>query len=592
MPAADDLKQVLIRPILSRLAGGRSFERGEEYFASGQVRSLVEHAGKLTATVQGTDDYQVVLSAESGALDYHCTCPVGEDGSFCKHCVAVGLAWLAGKAAASETPAKKKPAGDTPVVTLEDARGWLEKQSTKALVEMILDQATRDNHLRERLLLHSAKAAGKGVNVAAIRKAIERATRTGGFVHYRESYDFSRGIDQVVSSIEDLLKAGHASEVIELTEFALGKVEGAMLQMHDSSGYMGDILSRLQELHLAACREAKPDPEALAARLFDWEMRTHFDTFYGAAGTYADVLGERGLAAYRHCAAARWEQVPQVAPGQKDPEEFGQRYRITHVMETLARQTGDVEELVAIKARNLSSAYAFLQIAELYRDAKLHDQALDWAERGVKAFPTGHDQRLREFLAEEYHRRKRHDEAMQLVWRIFSEHTRLENYQLLKTHANRIGQWTEWREKALAEVRSQIADQKKQATRRPKGIWGWTADLPDHSLLVEIFLWEKDLDVAWHEARTGGCHHRLWMELARLREKDFPADAVPIYQKEVEALVNQKNNHSYAEAVKLLRKVRDLMGRLNQAEPFAQYLTTVRTAHKPKRNFIKLIERL
>ena len=592
MPAPSDLKQVLTRQAIRQLAGSRSFERGEEYFDSGQVLTLVEHAGQLTATVQGTDAYRVVLSVEDGALDYACTCPVGVDGDFCKHCVAVGLAWLAGTARSSGASRSRQPKAETPVVTLDDARRWLEKQDTKALVEIILEQATRDDHLRERLLLQSAKAAGKGVNVAAIRKAIQRATRTGGFVHYREAYDFSRGIDQVVSSIEDLLKAGHAAEVIELAEYALGEVEQATMQMDDSDGYMGGILDRLQELHLAACRQAKPDPEALAERLFDWEMRTHFDTFYGAAAKYADVLGERGLAAYRHCAAVRWEQIPQVNPGQKDPEEFGQRYRITHVMETLARQCGDIEALVAIKARNLSTPYAFLQIAEIYREAKQPYKALEWAERGVKAFPSGNDPRLREFLAEEYHRRKRHDEAMQIVWDIFFERTGLANYQLLKTHADRIDAWPEWREKALDFIRSEIADEKKQASRRPMRAWDWSASAPDHSLLVEVFLWEKNLDAAWHEAQTGGCYNRLWMELARLREKEFPADAVPIYQKEVETLINQKNNHSYAEAVKLLRKVRDVMERLEQSEQFRQYLATVRATHKPKRNFIKLAERL
>jgi len=92
MPVTSKLKQVLTHQALRRLAGARSFQRGEDYFAAGQVASLVEHAGKLTATVQGTEDYRVTLSARGGVLDYDCTCPIGADGAFCKHCVAVGLA--------------------------------------------------------------------------------------------------------------------------------------------------------------------------------------------------------------------------------------------------------------------------------------------------------------------------------------------------------------------------------------------------------------------------------------------------------------------------------------------------------------------
>jgi uncharacterized Zn finger protein len=589
MPEARELKNVLTRDALRRLAGGRSFERGEDYFATGQVISLVEHAGKLTATVQGSEDYRVKLSVRDGALDYDCTCPMGADSAFCKHCVAVGLAWLAN--ALGKSPMQSAEAADTPVVTLDDARAWLAKQDKTKLVEMLLDQATSDAHLRERLLLQAAKAAGQGASIATIRKAMDRATRTGGFVDNRAARDFSLGIDQVVDSIADLLKAGYAAEVIELTEHALGKVEQATMSMDDSDGYMGGILQRLQELHLEACRKSKPDPTTLAERLFDWEMRTHFDTFYGAANTYAELLGERGLAAYRRRAEAAWARVPQTRPGEKDPEEYGRTYRIKHIMETLARQSGDIEALVAIKARDLSNAYTFLQIAEIYREAKQFDKALDWAERGVKAFPDRTDSRLCEFLADEYHRRKRHDEAMQVIWKTFTERTSLESYQTLKQHADRIDQWPVWRGKALKFVRAEIVGEKKQLAQKRQA-WGWTPHPPDHSLLVQIFLWEKDVEAAWREAQAGGCHGSWWMELARLREKQFPADVVPIYQRQVDTLVNQKNNGSYAEAVKLLGKIRDLMTRLERADQFAGYLATIRAAHKPKRNFIKLAARL
>jgi len=181
---------------------------------------------------------------------------------------------------------------------------------------------------------------------------------------------------------------------------------------------------------------------------------------------------------------------------------------------------------------------------------------------------------------------------MQLVRLIFSERAGLENYQTLKAHADRIGLWPAWREKALASIRSEIAREKKLAAQRPKPSWGWGVYAPDHSLLVQVFLWEKDAEAAWHEAQTGGCDNRQWMELARLREKDFPADAVPVYQKQVEVLINQKNNSSYPEAVKLLRKVRKLMTRLKQTEQFTTCLADVRATHKRKRNFIKLAERL
>jgi uncharacterized Zn finger protein len=40
-----------------------------------------------------------------------------------------------------------------------------------------------------------------------------------------------------------------------------------------------------------------------------------------------------------------------------------------------------------------------------------------------------------------------------------------------------------------------------------------------------------------------------------------------------------------------LRKVHELMVRLERKDEFTNYLDKVRAAHKPKRNFMKLLER-
>src|SRR3990172_9658727 len=134
---ASNLESMLDRRALRRMAGARSFERGEEYFHGGQVGALVEHQGTIAAKVQGTRPYRVKLWVENGEMGFSCTCPMGADGAFCKHCVAVGLTWLADSAGASP---KKNPKTDaTPVITLDDARAWLNQQNKQELVEMLLD---------------------------------------------------------------------------------------------------------------------------------------------------------------------------------------------------------------------------------------------------------------------------------------------------------------------------------------------------------------------------------------------------------------------------------------------------------------------
>lgn len=571
----------LERSALRRLAAAKSFERGENYFFTGRVRDLAEQDGAITAKVRGTRPYRVELWIEDGELEYSCSCPVGADGEFCKHCVAVGLAWL--EAGQPKLPGKGK---GPPAVTMNDVRNYLSGQDKNALVEMLVDGAMKDDHLRRSLFIKAAKRSSKGLDLAPYRRAIDDAVEPDGFVDYRSAYDYARGIEEAIDSVEELFKEGHAAEVIELAEHGLEAVEKAMGSVDDSDGYMGGILERLQELHLKACKKAKPDPEALARRLFEWELRTDYDTFYGAAETYAGVLGKKGLDVYRMLAAEEWNKVPALGPGQDDSDKYGKRFRITHIMEALARQTGDVEAVVGVKKRDLSSAYNYLQIAETYRNARQHDLALEWAERGIKAFPRRTDSRLREFLANEYHRRKRHDEAMGLIWTEFAESLSLEEYKNVKAHSEPLGQWSQWREKALDFLRREIARQKTDGHRNQR-LWYHAAD---HSELVRIFLWEKDAEAAWREAQAGGCTNDLWLNLAAKRENEHPNDALPIYQRQIEPTLDRKNNDAYREAIGLLRKVRALMVRLERKEDFADYLDKVRAGHKPKRNFMKLLD--
>lgn len=566
------------------MAGARSFERGVWYFNGKHVRSIASEGTGIAGKVEGTHVYRVRLWVERHSLDYSCTCPLGEDGECCKHCVALGLAWLnqeasTGAASAASTTSKSKQ----PSVTMHDVRAYLATQETPALVDLLMQHAEQDESLRRRLLMLAARKTRNGLDVATYRQAIEDAVIPDEFVAYDEMHDYARKVDEVIDSIESLLKEGQAASVVELTEHALRMAEKAMQSMDDSDGNMGGILERLQDLHHAACKRAKADPQELAKRLFEWELRGDWDIFSGVADRYADVFGKKGLEVYRQLAEQRWAHVPRVGSGERDSALDGERFRITRIMEALARGSGDVDAVIAIKQHDLSSSWAYLQIAEACRQAKKHDLALQWAERGVKAFPQDRDDRLREFLAAEYHRRKRHDEAMALVWADFAAAPQLEEYQNLKNHAGKIKQWPQWREKALRVVRERI-DRDKLNSRGRRWV------VPDHSPLVEIFLWEKEFESAWNEATAGGCYDSLWRTLAAWREKDHPQDVVPIYWKDVNSALKRMGNQSYREAVRLLRKIHSLMLRIGQEEKFKRELTALRAAHKAKRNFLKLLD--
>jgi uncharacterized Zn finger protein len=297
---------------------------------------------------------------------------MGDGGAFCKHLVAVALV-ATGRTA---TPADDDE--EPPV----DLRHYLAGLDQENLVDLLLERAKDDELFEARLRMDAARAHSGSVSSAAFRHAIDHAFVTGGYVDYRDMYDTRATCTPPSTPCAALLADGHADAVIELTEHALDRAEDAVGCVDDSDGYLGGIAEDLQSLHREACEAARPDPVELACRLFDRERHAgDLEMFYGAAETYADVLGEAGLAEYRRLAQAEWDTLPPLAPGDERTVDHD-RYPITHIMESLAQATGGADDVVAVLARDQSSAYQFIRIAEVYREAKRYDDALAWLEKG------------------------------------------------------------------------------------------------------------------------------------------------------------------------------------------------------------------
>jgi uncharacterized Zn finger protein len=581
------LDDLITRKALQELAGAITFRRGEEYFANEAVSRLRVVEEKVSARVEGSDTYQVELWNDDGDLNYKCSCPQGDEGNFCKHCVAVGVAWLAGKKI-------ERKSGDASVkkkVTKKrdpwlDIRTYLSSQRPESLVDLLLDVAQRDDRLYQSLLLKTERTGGAGNTMTAFRRAIDSATHIYGYVDWRAAGSFASNLDQVAESLAELLKPDTAAMLVDLAEYAIERVEHALEEIDDSGGDVGQTLHRLGELHLKACELAQPDPEELAERLFRYEISAPFDSFYGSARIYRDVLGDAGLRRFRELAEAEWRKIKPVANQPGDNRIYdSRRRRITHIMETLAELSGDIEQLVAIKQHDLSLSYHYLAIAEIYDKAGQRDKALEWAERGLKAFPTRLDERLRDFLVAAYLKRKRNDEALNLTWSEFEERPGLEHYKKLQRIAEHLGLWAEQRKRALALVAEVIARDAATIDR-----WRKQARTPDHSLRVEIALWEKDLDAAWRAANEGVCHRNLLIALAGKLEAARPADAITLYRRVVPPIVGEANNTAYANAITLIRKMGNLMRNIDQSREFGDYLAELHAQFKPKRNFIKLLD--
>jgi hypothetical protein len=283
---------------LRELAGEKAFARGEVYHAEGQVTLLSIEPERVLARVVGTETYRTELTGTGADIGGQCSCRAFSDWGFCKHMVAVALA-------ANDAAGDPQGAG-----ALARIRTYLREKDVDALVEMIVAMAERDLALFSRLDTAAAMAhADDGTLAARLREAIDTATETRGYIGYRGAAGWATEVEAALDAVAELAQTPRAALALDLAERAIDGIADAIEEIDDSDGECHALLERASEIHRAAASVARPDPVALARDLFERETTDDYGTFAGAAGLYAEVLGEEGLAEYRRLAAAEWEKL-------------------------------------------------------------------------------------------------------------------------------------------------------------------------------------------------------------------------------------------------------------------------------------------
>jgi uncharacterized Zn finger protein len=537
---------------LKAAAGSRSYDRGLDYLS--QVKDLDFDGREIIATVYGSDAYEVCLTVETGSsgnvvLVGDCTCPFGQEGNFCKHCVATGLAALRLAATSQAIPASHQER--------DLLLSWLTSLSKEELVAEIVELLDSDRHLRRRFGL---RAAAQRADIDQVRSAVQNLIDRDGFIEYAEAREYARDVGRAAEAIDALIDGGAAEDAIYLARDAFDWLTEAYSTADDSSGSIGAAAPELLAVHLRACQAAPPNPIDLGEYLADLVIADN----YGLAPDprdYADLLGDAGTTAIREHIAALYEARPE-------------QWNVRNLMESLLKAEGDVDALVAFYSGHLDDrGQQHLTIARVLDGAGRPDDALDWAERGVRR-ASRPDSRLVDYVAARYKAAGRQDDVVELRRSLFRTERSLASYQALRQAAAEAGTWQEERPKILAELR-------EHAKIRPALPW-------NGPVLIDALLDDCDLDAAWTAADSGAADDQ-WIRLADASVATRPADALAVYLKVIKPLTEQTGDKVYHQMASLLLSARGCHEALGTPDKFLQYLTVLRMSQKRKRNLMKIL---
>jgi uncharacterized Zn finger protein len=559
---------------LRDIAGEKVFARGAAYHEDERVEIATLDRTRILARVIGSEIYRCKLVGAGKKFSGECTCRAFSDWGFCKHLVATALA-----------------ANDLGPGALEQAanrfariRDHLRAKGVEGLVELVVGLAERDPALLNELELSADMAVADDATLfATFKKAITEATRTGGYVEYSETRTWILGIEVVLDRIAGLIENDRAALVLRLLDHFFVRMDQALGHMDDSDGGGGDVYARAREIHLAACLRVMPDPVSLARDLFAREVDSDCEFFHGASEAYADVLGEAGLAEYRRLASEAWQKIRplRATAGQVQDDRFGARCALGAILEGFAEREGDVDGAIAIRAKDLSTSYDYLAIAQLCLDHAREPEALKWAEEGLWQFEDNPDERLICFTSGLYRRMGRKEDADRLLWLTFERHPSIELYEQLKAAAGTHRMAADAvRDRALGWLRAQLEKPKGRSSAR------W---LPPTELLVRLTMTEGLFADAWMIVNGHDCVEGLVEQLAEASEDSHPAEALKVYGRGVERRVNLGGQANYEHACRMVERMRALREGLGEAALHDAYLDDLKDRHKAKRNFMKLL---
>ncbi len=540
---------------LRAAAGERSFERGVSYL--GAVAGLETVGNQIIATVRGTGDYLVVLTTgEAGAgggLRGECGCPYGQEGFFCKHCVAVGLTVM--RNARSPVP---RAAGMGPT-RASDLSSWLSSLSREELLAIVCDQVIEDDDWRRQLELRAASAAADvpaiSARVAGLLQASEefgqyKLVGQYGYLEGPETWHYARRVRHVTEVIGDLTRTGHPADAALVAEQAFTAIAKASRRASDRAG----VIARLADF--------------LAEAMASGDERGEIDF-----EDYSDLLGAVGLDRLRERVTAAWAANPSGAGEQE-------------ALERVLWAAGDIDGLVKVLSADLDShGLSHLRIAAALDKAGRAREALAWAERGLRE-PSQPNQQLADYVVERYCSAGRLEDAVTVRRERFSAAASVAAYQQLRDVAERAGSWQPTRQWALGLLRAEAT--RLPRLRRPGTQRVWPGWVPG-AVLIDVLIADGDIDAAW-ESAEGLASDAQWQRLADLVLETRPADALATYLRLIETLKKQTGDGAYERIAQLLKAARACHSRLGTSASFDAYVRSLREDQKRKRRLIRILD--
>ena len=557
---------------LRSAAGGRSYSRGEEYFQDGAVHHLYCDGEQLTADVHGTHVYHARITNDDGFLEGECNCPFGQDGNFCKHLVALGLAYLDNQKNAS---AKKNESNFS-------WKNFLKTCNKDELIKIIMEMSRNNTDIIERYRMANLPNSN-GAKLRELKKKVDELFNIAEDIeeHYDEYWDSYDEDDSESEFIEEyklllnvMTKLSAQKEIDllwDVSTYTVGKfLDSSNAEFDSVQEFVGEMMDYFVE---AVHADVKSNDEVFT--LFkEWEEKGG-NFGYGILSDTLERLPEDIKEMWAAEALEKWRKYPPLQLGAYGSSDSERSY-IEQLLLTWADHHQDGKLKLEILEKKMRYSGDVAELAREYRRQGMEDKIIPLLKTGHKAF--NRDYEITDLLVEELQKAGKNDVALKMTWEDFT------NDYMSDVALNRLQEvavkmkcWKDYYQKAL----DFLEKKDKQKTKQPTAYFDYSDNIRQRRVVV-LFT-HGDQEAAWELAQGADLSEDWWLKLAEWRSKTMPDKSASLLKQILERALQPTGEDAYRHVIDLLKIYRKYLKLAGRESEFLAYCLSIRTEYKRRR---------
>jgi uncharacterized Zn finger protein len=551
--------------IISHRLNPKIYERAERYYEEGRVRNLRLLGKALTAEVEGAEEYKVRIENIDGDLTSYCSCPF-EDEDFCKHSVAVLLAWK-----------HRGENEDNKTVSLSDEerqthlKKLLRKKSKEELADFILDNI--DDDKKELILAEETRPNSKNSTIfsRSIKAKINGIFRKGRFIDYQTSFKLSSEVSNITVAIE---KASQKDPLLglELSWYLLKKAKNIFNDIDDSSGSFSteiDFVSEIITHCLDRLKTSQYKNQIIKEIFQEWQSDG-----YGYFDCLQKVLIEAQLSKTEitHLLPDVESRIKEINEKiDLSTDEINKRHNVFSLSQLIFLYTrfkikaGDVEAGLNRFSQYLPLTLDYEALGRILIELRHFQEAEAVLLEGLEKSPGLKDEFYDELIYI-YEQSKEKEKLKDISLKYF--HYMPSEFIYKKLKNLNLSNWD--------KIKTQLVS---------------FVDKPQHyHVLIQICVSEGQLLKAFNLAKKYDAGLDTLEQLGKILTESHPEEAIYCYKKVAEHQISGGSRYYWA-ATKFIEKIRKIYIRQDKKDEFEKYLSQIKEKHRLKRTLLEKLSR-